>query len=52
MQMVGITSLDQAHPGLLNTSELDPYVYRGDQHPWARKIVRRPDIQRPQKSKL
>ena len=42
MQMVGITSLDQAHPGLLNTAALDPFVYRGDAHPWARKIVRRP----------
>ena len=57
MQMVGITSLDQAHPGLLNTSELDPYVYRGDTHPWARKIVRRnqqqqPQHQRPRSSKL
>ena len=42
MQMVGITKLSDAHPGLLNTAELDPYVYRGDAHPWARKIVRRP----------
>lgn len=40
MQMVGITKLSEAHPGLLNTSELDKYVYRGDQHPYARKIVR------------
>jgi L-lactate dehydrogenase (cytochrome) len=40
MQMVGITNLDQAHPGLLNTTELDAYVYRGDSHPWAKKIVR------------
>ncbi|KAJ9650613.1 hypothetical protein H2198_010085 [Neophaeococcomyces mojaviensis] len=46
MQQTGIRSLDQAHPGLLNTAELDRYVYRGDQHPYARKIVRR------QKSKL
>ena len=42
MQMVGITSLDQAHPGLLNTAQLDPYVYRGESHPYARKIVRMP----------
>lgn len=41
MQMVGITDLSQAHPGLLNTAEIDPYVYRGDAHPWARKIVRK-----------
>jgi L-lactate dehydrogenase (cytochrome) len=40
MQMIGITHLSQAHPGLLNTAELDKYVYRGDNHPWARKIVR------------
>ncbi|KAK0111370.1 hypothetical protein ONS95_001732 [Cadophora gregata] len=40
MQLVGITSLDQAHPGLLNTADIDTYVYRGDDHPWARKIVR------------
>jgi L-lactate dehydrogenase (cytochrome) len=40
MQMIGITNLSQAHPGLLNTSELDSFVYRGDNHPWARKIVR------------
>ncbi|KAG9791567.1 L-lactate dehydrogenase (cytochrome) [Exophiala dermatitidis] len=43
MQLNGITSLDQAHPGLLNTTELDQYIYRGDHHPWARK---------PQRSKL
>lgn len=41
MQQCGIRSLDEAHPGLLNTAALDPYVYRGDQHPYARKIVRR-----------
>lgn len=41
MQQVGIKSLSEAHPGLLNTTELDPYVYRGDNHPYARKIVRR-----------
>ena len=54
MQMVGITSLDQAHPGLLNTAELDHYVYRGDTHPWARKIVRNKiqHHQRPRRSRL
>ncbi|KAK6382124.1 hypothetical protein LTS17_004009 [Exophiala oligosperma] len=40
MQMVGITRLDQAHPGLLNTADIDKFVYRGDAHPWARRIVR------------
>ncbi len=42
MQLVGITSLDQAHPGLLNTGDIDRYVNRGDDHPWARKIQRKP----------
>lgn len=41
MQQVGIKSLSEAHPGLLNTTELDKYIYRGDTHPYARKIVRR-----------
>ncbi|KAK5046606.1 hypothetical protein LTR84_007367 [Exophiala bonariae] len=41
MQMVGITRLDQAHPGLLNTADIDRYVIRGDTHPWAKKVVRR-----------
>lgn len=42
MQQVGIRRLSEAHPGLLNTAELDPYVYRGDSHPYAKRIVRRP----------
>lgn len=41
MQQVGLRDLKDAHPGLLNTTELDRYVYRGDSHPYARKIVRR-----------
>lgn len=41
MQQVGISSLSEAHPGLLNTAELDRYVYRGNTHPYAEKIVRR-----------
>ncbi|CZR60258.1 related to CYB2-lactate dehydrogenase cytochrome b2 [Phialocephala subalpina] len=40
MQLVGITSLDQAHPGLLNTADLDTLVYKGDEHPFAKKVVR------------
>ncbi|KAH8897482.1 L-lactate dehydrogenase [Thozetella sp. PMI_491] len=40
MQLAGITSLDQAHPGLLNTTAVDHCVTRGDAHPWAKKIVR------------
>ena len=37
MQMVGITSLDQAHPGLLNTAELDHLVPEGEGHPYAKR---------------
>ncbi|KAL6248585.1 hypothetical protein RBB50_004840 [Rhinocladiella similis] len=40
MQLLGITSLDQAHPGLVNTGELEALIYRGDDHPWARKPQR------------
>jgi L-lactate dehydrogenase (cytochrome) len=40
MQLAGITSLEQAHPGLLNTADIDRYVNRGDDHPWAKKIQR------------
>lgn len=40
MQLVGITSLDQAHPGLVNTSDIDRYVYKSDGHPYAKKIQR------------
>ncbi|KAF8855696.1 L-lactate dehydrogenase [Acephala macrosclerotiorum] len=40
MQLVGITSLDQAHPGLLNTAELDTLVYKGGEHPFAKRVVR------------
>ncbi|KAL1849797.1 hypothetical protein Plec18170_007318 [Paecilomyces lecythidis] len=41
MALLGISSLDQAHPGLVNTSLLDFMVYRGDKHPWARYPVPR-----------
>ncbi|KIW21595.1 hypothetical protein PV08_02175 [Exophiala spinifera] len=40
MQLLGITSLDQAHPGLVNTGELEALIYRGEDHPWARKPQR------------
>jgi hypothetical protein len=40
MQFIGIKNLSQAHPGLLNTGELDKFVYRQEAHPYARKIVR------------
>ncbi|KAJ9200388.1 hypothetical protein DTO021D3_8154 [Paecilomyces variotii] len=35
MALLGISSLDQAHPGLVNTSLLDFMVYHTDKHPWA-----------------
>lgn len=41
MQQVGIRSLSEAHPGLLNTADIDRYVYRGESHPYAEKVMRR-----------
>ncbi|KAI4245112.1 MAG: hypothetical protein L6R40_002711 [Gallowayella cf. fulva] len=37
MALVGITSLDQAHPGLVNTNDLDYLVPTTEGHPYARK---------------
>ena len=37
MKMVGITSLEQAHPGLVNTTDIDHLVPESDGHPYARK---------------
>ncbi|KAI4277069.1 MAG: hypothetical protein LQ337_002051 [Flavoplaca oasis] len=37
MALVGITSLDQAHPGLVNTNDVDYLVPRTEGHPYARK---------------
>ena len=37
MQMVGITSLDEAHPGLLNTAGIDHLVPEGEGHPYAKR---------------
>jgi L-lactate dehydrogenase (cytochrome) len=36
MQMCGITSLDQVHPGLVHTGAVDHLVPSGDEHPYAR----------------
>ena len=36
MALVGITDIDQCHPGLVSTLELDPLVSRGEEHPYAR----------------
>ena len=34
MRLAGITDVDQAHPGLVNTRDLDYLVERGDEHEW------------------
>lgn len=35
MKLAGITDVDQAHPGMVNTAMLEPLV-RGESHPWIR----------------
>lgn len=40
MQMVGITSLEQAHPGLVNTADIDHLVPKNDGHPYEKKRAR------------
>ncbi|KAI4280422.1 MAG: hypothetical protein L6R38_004467 [Xanthoria sp. 2 TBL-2021] len=37
MALVGITSLDQAHPGLVNTNDVDYLVPTTEGHPYAKK---------------
>ena len=34
MKLSGITDVDQAHPGMVNTSLLDSLVRSGEDHPW------------------
>ncbi|KAI0833074.1 FMN-dependent dehydrogenase-domain-containing protein [Hypoxylon sp. FL0890] len=36
MQMCGITSLDQVHPGLLHTGAVDHLIPGGEEHPYAK----------------
>ncbi|KAJ9646759.1 hypothetical protein H2204_000451 [Knufia peltigerae] len=36
MKLVGITDVDQAHPGLVNTARLEPLIRTGETHPWIR----------------
>lgn len=36
MQLLGVTSIEQLHPGLVNTSDIDHLVPREDGHPYAR----------------
>ncbi len=40
MALVGITSLDEAHPGLVNTNDVDYLVPTMEGHPYARKRTR------------
>ncbi|KAI5299344.1 hypothetical protein KEM55_002268 [Ascosphaera atra] len=48
MRLVGITSLDQASPDLVNTNDIDHLVPTSATHPYARHVNR--DKQRPQPS--
>jgi L-lactate dehydrogenase (cytochrome) len=34
MKLSGVTSLDEAHPGMVNTAGVDRMVRRGQGHPW------------------
>ena len=36
MRLSGITDVDQAHPGMVNTAVLEPLIRGGDSHPWIR----------------
>lgn len=36
MKLCGINSLDEAHPGLVNTADIE-HLVRGSEHPWIRK---------------
>jgi len=34
MKLAGITDVDQAHPGMVNTARLEPLIRTGESHPW------------------
>lgn len=34
MKLAGITHVDQAHPGMVNTSKVESIVWNGETHPW------------------
>lgn len=36
MKLSGITDIDQAHPGMVNTAALDPLIRSSESHPWIR----------------
>lgn len=40
MRLNGITSLEEAHPGLVNTSDVDYLVPDSASHPYARSVAR------------
>lgn len=36
MKLCGINSLDEAHPGLVNTADIEHLVRSASEHPWIR----------------
>jgi L-lactate dehydrogenase (cytochrome) len=34
LKLSGITDVDEAHPGMVNTSALEPLIRSQEQHPW------------------
>lgn len=40
MRLNGITSLEEAHPGLVNTSDVEHLVPDSASHPYARAVAR------------
>ncbi|KAI9888801.1 MAG: hypothetical protein M1814_006255 [Vezdaea aestivalis] len=44
MQLVGITNLENAHPGLVNTAALDHLVPQTEGHPYARDTSKRDSL--------
>lgn len=34
MKLAGITDVDQAHPGMVNTTMLEPLIRGEEEHPW------------------
>lgn len=38
MKLSGITDVDDAHPGMVNTAALEPLIRTSDSHPWIRWV--------------
>lgn len=36
MKLCGITDVDEAHPGMVNTAALEPLIRSSESHPWIR----------------